>query len=531
MMADDETVISIAEHVAKAKRPQTDSRARTIEIRPDALHIIASEAEAALIDADTPFYVRGGGGGIVRPVVDEVAASHGKRTKVARLNTVTVNNMVDHLSRAAHWVKFNQRKKDLVPTDPTPAIAGIILEREGEWLFPVIAGVITTPTLRPDGTILMHPGYDQQTRLLLVEPPKLPPIPEKPTKDDAIEALRTLNTLLVDFPFVDQASHSVALSAILTPVSRGAVSVAPLHATTAPVPGAGKSYVIDIASCIGTGEPAPVIAAAPKEEETEKRLVAALIGGQAIISIDNVNGQLGGDLLCQMIERPVVQPRILGSSKLVKIESRATCFATGNNIQLVGDMTRRVVVCSLDPGVERPELRRFKSNPRQTVMANRGKYIAAALTIMRSYAVAGYPDPCPPLASFEDWSKIVRSALVWLGCDDPCSTMEAARDDDPVMSSLRSVFGSWHKAIGNVWKTAAEMKQVAESRLFDSLSHPELNEALKEVAEDRRGDIGAKQLGKFLARHKGRVVNGLKLKSKDDGHANVKLWSIDNMAG
>lgn len=529
-MVEPATVAGIADRFAKSRDPQNDNRSRTIEIRPDSLHLIASEAEAALIDAECPLYVRGGGGGIVRPVVDEVSASHGRRTKVARLNQVTTNNLVDYLSRAAHWTKYNARKKDLVPTDPTPAIANIILEREGEWLFPVIAGVITTPTLRPDGTILLQPGYDPQTRLLLVEPPKLPPIAEKPTRDDALVALRTLNELLDDFPFVDQASRSVALSALITPVARGAIPVAPLHATTAPVPGAGKSYIIDLASCIGTGEPAPVIAAAPKEEETEKRLVAALIGGQSIISIDNVNGQLGGDLLCQMIERPVVQPRILGSSKLVKIESRATCFATGNNIQLVGDMTRRVVVCSLDPGVERPELRRFKSNPRQTVMTNRGKYIAAALTIVRAYAVAGHPDPAPPLASFEDWSKVVRSALIWLGCNDPCETMEAARAEDPVTTSLRAVFGTWHKAMGDSWKSAAEVKQAAESRMFDSLSHPELNEALKEVAEDRRGDISAKRLGKFLIRYKGRVIEGMRLRSQDDLHTKSKLWSIEKVA-
>jgi len=528
-MADDDTVISIQDHFAKARKQQKDERSRTIEIRPDSLHMIASEAEAAMIDAGCPLYVRGGGGSIVRPIVEDVASAHGSRAKVARLGLVTTNSMIDYLSRSAHWVKFNQRKKDLVPTDPTPAIASIILEREGEWLFPVVAGVITTPTLRPDGTILAQAGYDPQTRLLLVDPPRMPHIPDRPSKDDALKALVCLNELLVDFPFVDQASRSVALSALITPVSRGALPVAPLHVTTAPVAGSGKSYIIDLASCISTGEPAPVIAAAPKEDETEKRLVAALIGGQSIISIDNVNGQLGGDLLCQMIERPVVQPRILGSSKLVKLESRATCFATGNNIHLVGDMTRRSIVCSLDPGVERPELRRFRSNPRSIVLADRAKYIAAALTIVRAYAAAGYPDQCPPLASFEDWSKIVRSALVWLGCDDPCQTMESARQDDPVTASLRSVLAHWHSAIGDSWKSAAEVKQTAESRMFDSLAHPEFNEALKEVAEDRRGDISARRLGKFLARYKGRVIAGLKLTDRDDTHAGSKKWSVSKV--
>lgn len=520
---------SIAEQFANMREPDRDDRARTIEVRLDSLHLMAVEAEDALIAADQPIYVRGGGGGLVRPVIDEVAASHGQRAKVARLIPLTTMHMVDRLSRSAHWVKYNVRKKGMVPTDPDPRIATAILDRDGEWRFPVVAGVITTPTMRPDGTIFHKAGYDRQTRLLLMEPPKLPPTGNEPTRDDALAALKVLSDLLAEFPFVDDPSRSVALSALITPIARGAIPVAPMHVTTAPVPGSGKSYIVDLASCMATGEPAPVIAAAPKEEETEKRLAAALISGQAIISIDNVNGQLGGDLLCQMVERPVVTPRILGSSKLVKIESRATCFATGNNIHLVDDMTRRSVVCSLDPGMERPELRRFKSNPRDMVLKDRGKYIAAALTILRAYAVAGYPDQQPSLASFEEWSKVVRSALVWLGCADPCITMEAARGDDPVTTSLRALFSSWHEAVGSGWKSCAELKAQAESRMFESLAHPALNEALKDIAEDRRGDISAKRLGKFLVRYKGRVIDGLKLLSKDDAHTKSKKWAIERI--
>ena len=37
--------------------------------------------------------------------------------------------------------------------------------------------------------------------------------------------------------------------------------------------------------------------------------------GQPIISIDNLNGELGGDLICQAIERPIIKPRILGDQK------------------------------------------------------------------------------------------------------------------------------------------------------------------------------------------------------------------------
>jgi putative DNA primase/helicase len=496
-----------------------------IRVRAGELHVMASEGEAALIEARAPLYVRAG---LVRPIVDETTAAHGQRTKVARLAPVDADTLMDRLSRAADWVKFNARKNAEVPTDPPRTVALTILARDGEWRFPVLAGVITTPTLRPDGTILSQPGYDVQTRLLLLDPPQLPPIPDNPSEADAAAALDLLDGLLSGFPFVDDASRSVALSGIITPVVRGAMPVAPLHANTAPVAGSGKSYLIDIASAVHTGERAPVIAAGRTEEETEKRLGAALLNGQPIISIDNVNGQLGGDALCQMIERPAVSLRPLGVSKLVKVESRATMFATGNNIQLVGDMTRRVILCSLDPNMERPELRTFCSNPFDTVLADRGRFVAAALTVGRAYIAAGCPGELPPLASFESWSRVVRSALVWLGRADPVDTMDRARADDPVMASLAAVLSTWHQAVGSSARTTGAIKEEAE--LVNPLGNPangELRQALVEVADDRRGSIDARRLGHFVGRHQGRIVNGLKLvAAEDDSHAKQRRWRV-----
>jgi len=506
-------------------RDRAESNLPVIQLQAGELHNIATEAEAALIASGTPFYVRGDS--LVRPVTDDLPAAHGRRTKVARLSDVTEAVMIDRLSRSALWIKFDARARKCVPADPTPKVAAVILSRDGEWTFRKLAGVITTPTLRPDGTILSEAGYDEATRLLLLDPPTMPQIPPRPTKQDAANALILLDDLLNEFPFVDDASRSVALSALITPVVRGAVSVTPMHATTAPVPGSGKSYIIDLASAINSGERAPVLTAGRNEEETEKRLVAALLSGQTIISIDNVNGTLGGDALCQIIERPVVAVRPLGESTFTKVESRASCFATGNNIQLVGDMTRRVLLCSLDPDVERPELRTFRSDPFGEVLSDRGRYVAAALTIVRAYVVAGCPGKLSPLASFEDWSKLVRSALVWLGQVDPCETMNKARAEDPITAALTNLFTSWHGAVGGSPQTTGAIKEAAaQVGVFGSLVHAQLREALVEVADDGHGGVNSKKLGHYLKRYEGRIIAGYKLLSGEDTDSKQKLWRV-----
>ena len=505
--------------------PWPGSAPDAITVEAGRLHVNSSDAERALIAAGAPLYVRAEK--LVRPVLDDLPAAHGRRAKAARLTQVSEAAMIDYLSRAARFQKWDGRSKRYATINPPPQVAKIILSRDGEWPFRRLAGVITTPTIRPDGSILREAGYDEATQLLLLDPPEMPKLPPRPSKSVAASALKRLDSLLDEFPFTDAASRSVALSALITPVVRGALSVAPMHVTKAPVAGSGKSYIIDLASAINSGERAPVMSAGQKEEEMEKRLVGALLAGQTIISIDNVNGELGGDALCQIIERPVVSVRKLGESSFLKIESRATCFATGNNIRLVGDMTRRVVMCSLDPDMERPELREFKRDPFDEVLANRGLYVAAALTIVSAYMQAGCPDQARPLASFEDWSRIVRSALIWLGRADPVDTMNAAREDDPIALTLLNLLTAWHDATGSDERTANDIVSLAQQTGFGSdYLHPDLREVVTEIAFDRAKGINSTKLGYYLRAYADRVVGAFKLVNAGKDRTNKVLWKV-----
>lgn len=310
------------------------------------LSAIATQAEQAIIEAGIPIYRRDAD--LVRPVVEEVDAAHGRRAYAAQLARVDPIYLRDILCCNIQWLKYYVRTEKWVPTDPPKDVAATILARFGEWSFPPVAGLITTPTLRPDGTILDKPGYDPVTRLILVSPLTMPRIATEPTREDAKLALALLQELLEEFPLTNGASESVALSILITPIVRGAFSVAPMHVARSPASASGKSFLMDVAATIASGQPCPVMAAGRNEEETEKRLGAALLTGQSMICIDNVNGGLGGDALCQAVERPVVEIRVLGKSKLVRITARGTTlFATGNNLVLLGDMNRRAIVSTL----------------------------------------------------------------------------------------------------------------------------------------------------------------------------------------
>ena len=167
-------------------------------------------------------------------------------TLTPALEPIGVDYMRHLMDRAAVFEKYDARRKKWLPTKPPEDIARLILARHSETPFPRLRGVISSPSLRPDGSVFSAPGYDPATQLYLLNPPPLPDMPAAPTHADAEAALLELNGLLMEFPFDGAASVGVTLSAVITPVVRAALGPVPLHAFSSPLPGSGKSYLIDL---------------------------------------------------------------------------------------------------------------------------------------------------------------------------------------------------------------------------------------------------------------------------------------------
>ena len=315
---------------------------------------------------------------------------------------------------------------------PGKDVPRMILGARKWWPFKQLKGLSTTPTLRPDGSLLSEPGYDPVTQMLLVDLPRMPPINSRASPEEARAALALLKELFEEFPFVDEASRSVSLSLLLSAVARGALVFVPLHLFRAPEAGSGKSYLVDIVSMITTGERCPVLAATNDQGEFEKRLAAAMQSGRPLINMDNLNGTLESSLLCQALTQSPVQFRPLGKSEDRMITNRSVFTANGNNIAIVDDLGRRTLMGQLDAHKEKPWEHRYKKDPMKMIAADRGPYVAACLTIMRAYLAADLPleGRLSRVNGFEEWSRFVREPLVWLGMADPVETMQAARKDD-----------------------------------------------------------------------------------------------------
>ena len=536
---DDKEVGKILKWVLRKVEP--DTRA-AIELKTGELHKQAAAAEQLL--ATTGRVYRQGNERLVYCGYEQADSSKGRKTAVARVRPYDVAWLMCELSEVARCVKWKvndaQRTAEQVVVEVPGQLVKAVLSRASTQ-FAELVGVIETPTLRPDGTVLSEPGYDPATGLMLFDPPPMPAIAERPTRAEAEAALQLLDSLLVEFPFVDTTSRSVALSTLVTPVVRAGMEFAPLHAVVAPEAGTGKSFLINLASAIATGRACPVLGAATghrddqvDKTELDKKLTGALLAGQALIFIDNVSGSLGSSLLCQMLTQNRVQVRIFGdNSRNPEVRNTATVFTNGNNMEVEGDLVRRTIRCELDAGMENPWTRKFEGDPFKTIIADRGRFVAAALTVVRAHLVAGAPgaERVPAFAGFEDWSRLVRGALVWLGRADPVASQEALQATDPKATALDELMEAWAEGLSGKqapdgkptipsgWRTVKELIDRNQADAFDK--------ALRAVTRARELDLlNPVKVGMLFRKHANCVRNGMRIASELDGHNKVMRWQL-----
>jgi hypothetical protein len=227
----------------------------TIRLTAGQLPRNVKEAERAVLASGAPVFARAGA--LVRPVSETADAAGGGKTNVTYLRAFTPDSFVVTLAESAIFQRYDGRRRNWVDVDPPLALVRAVLSNDGKWVFPKVAGVIMTPTLRPDGSLIDTPGYDAATELYLSGTLQLPPIPPQPTRDEALDALATLKDLFGEFPFKTTLDCSVAVAALLSALLRGSMPTAPIVLVTANESSTGKSFLVNTIAAVVTGRRCP----------------------------------------------------------------------------------------------------------------------------------------------------------------------------------------------------------------------------------------------------------------------------------
>jgi hypothetical protein len=428
---------------------------------------------------------------------------------------VTAAALRSALDESARWVKAVGRKAQGRAAALPPAwVAEQILHRTS-WPFPPLEGVVATPVLRPDGSVLATPGYDPATGLYYEPIGTFPLVPEHPTREQVGDAVRTLLQPFAEFPFTDPCGRAAVVALILSLVGRYVITgPVPGFGISSPTAGTGKGLLARVAGIIGTGRPGALMSQAREDDELRKRILAIALAATPLVLLDNLSGVLGSDVLAAALTTTVWSDRMLGVSTVVDAPLRTVWVFTGNNLSFKKTLGRRIVPIYLDAGVEHPEDRAFAiENLEAFVHGDRPGLITAALTILTAYATAGRPrHAAPRMGSFEAWDDWVRGACIWAGLADP------AQADDPLVgrgrirSTLdedRETLGAALASLAGVFGDAAfTAAQVAERATTDAALHL----ALEEIgASNKSGAVTARAIGYRFRVAESRIVDGLQL--------------------
>ncbi|KAB2922683.1 MAG: hypothetical protein F9K25_19135 [Candidatus Contendobacter sp.] len=527
---------AVRERLATAIQPETavepTARPERLRIQPGERAEMTDAAELALLKHRANVYQRGGQLVRVRMAHAETVMGVTRKGGTPVITPVDADYLVDQMDRIISFEKYNERRHDYVVADAPRQVATSLLSRAGEWKANRLVSLITVPTLRPDGSLIERPGYDVKTGLLFVETGvRFPDIPAAPSPAAGRAALDFLfKSVLSEFPFTAAHHRSVALSAILTALVRQSLETAPLHAFTAPRAGSGKSLIADVVALIATGSPATVMTYAGEEDEQRKRIFSVLLAGDTVVNIDNIEEPLQGSALCSVLTGQQYTDRVLGSSRMETTNTICTWLATGNNLVFKGDITRRVLLCELDPCCERPEDRTFTRDLYDWIPANRPKLVAAGLTAIRAYVMAGKPKPVPTLGSFGAWSNLVRSALVWLGEADPLLSRDEIESVDPLRAKLRALMLAWYHTFKTMPTTCHEAIYKAQAVYrnengIEVFEAPELREVLLQHLTNRRGELCSRILGEFISDTAKRIECGGRMEASGTSQRAVR-WRV-----
>lgn len=501
----------IKDLLAQLEIPNIEARHKPlIRVIPGDLHRVVDAAEKELAARGRHFQ----SGGLI------VSISSDPTTGDPSIVPTSAQALARELSVAALWEKYDRRSDAWVRCDPPQRHVSILYDAQDFRHLPPLAGVIRQPYFREcDGKLITDAGYDKTSQRFGVFDPRQFVIPE-PTSEEAAAALALLEDLLEEFHFVSDTDRAAALSAIFTAVVRPSLSYAPGFHVKAPVYGSGKTYLCElIGAFAGPGRNTKVSYPTTSEEAT-KVMLSLLLSGPAVIEFDDMaNDWIPHGIIKRVLTAEHITDRILGASKIATVSTRTLFLGSGNNVGPVSDLLRRIVTIHLDPRCSTPATLNYKSSPVDKVRQNRGRYVAAVLTLILAWRKAGSPRAgVENIVTFGgSWSDYCRHPLIWLGQPDPATALLEQVKHDPDAELLGSLMVEWQRAFGSYSITVRRAIEAAET-------NSSLRDAMCEFPIVERGEINHSKLGWLLKKNMDRIINGVKFQ-KDQAEGR-NAWRV-----
>jgi hypothetical protein len=424
--------------------------------------------------------------------------------------------LLPKLTALARFLKYSG--KEWVGTIPnSDLVRAVLASGPFEGVRPLM-NVVSGPIILPDGNIVATPGYEDQSGCFLdIEKgyPGIMPL---------VEALKNIKYIFQDFPHAKPAHGSAAIACLLSLCGRQAFDgPAPMFPYVGNQPGCGKGLEGDATTMIYEGRLACRQPYPYTEEELIKIITATAINGKPYILLDNCEDELGGGVLEYAVANTRHTGRILGLSKSVDLPLKIIWMATLNGANYSHDMQiRRVCPIELNTNLERPDMRNdfAEKDLIGYCRDNRKELSIAALSILHHYIKAGRPNQhLSSWGTFQEWSDLIRSALVWSGVPD-CDTREdlAKNSNSDTYSLLRQLVASFSELGATSYGAAVTVKGIIDRGENKDEAVLATVPTLVDLLSMISGRDKNHAFGQLLSKYRGRICENKKLERTDHAH-------------
>jgi hypothetical protein len=410
-----------------------------------------------------------------------------------------------------------------------------------------LRGIVHTPVLRPDGTILEAPGYDPATGLLHLPEDglRVPPVSAHPTEAEVKAAVDLIDEMLAGFNFVTESDRSNFIGLLLTPVLRTLLRPPyKLGAIGAPMPGSGKSLLASLLRIIHGGVFRSEV---PTDEAEIRKQISTILDTTtgAVCQWDNATGLLKSSVLAGLLTSDSWGDRRLGGMQEVRAVNDRLWVITGNNLMLGGDLVRRTMWVTIDPKVPDPHLRTdFAIHGLESwAKIRRGELLHALLTMARAWLAAGAPlAELERSDSYAGWTAGLGGLLAYVGIEGGFDRSITARqkvgaDDTEWGDFLEAIHGLYGDSAWTVSELTSRIDKPSEPGwLIGKGTGPAphiTSDALPGDLADKfnRNQSIGRALGKWLANREGRWAGGFVVRSAGTKQAGGLPWRIEEYGG
>jgi hypothetical protein len=196
------------------------------------------------------------------------------------------------------------------------------------------------------------------------------------------------------------------------------------------------------------GSVSPMTPQPEQEAEFKKTITSMLVQMPVFIIFDNMTGTLKSDMLAMMLTTDVWGDRELGTNRMIQVPIKAIPIGTANNLQIGGDLPRRLVWARLDARMERPDERQPEKFNHPDVPAwgleHRGELIHAALVLIQAWISRGKRPGSQTMGSYETWACTMGGILDVAGVPGFLSNAAVKRNGaDEEAAHWRAFCRSW----------------------------------------------------------------------------------------